>query len=44
MAIEENEKRVCLSISESECNRKSAQMLGLGKLPIQVLILLSVQL
>lgn len=32
MAIEENEKRVCLNISESQYNKKSAQMLGFRKI------------
>lgn len=39
MAIEENEKRACLNISESGCDRESAQMLG--KLPTQLLFLVS---
>lgn len=36
MALEENEKRACLNISESKCNRKSAQMLGFRKIAFPV--------
>lgn len=34
MAVEENGKRACLNISESECNRKGAQTLGFRKIAI----------